>query len=233
MNIRESNWRQGQSNVQGASDVLRRDTVDWRRVKLPPGQKPPTNITRNLPRFTCKFCHMKHSGRICPCRTCGWIHLTLECPDIPYEAPEEENISHRIIDCWCCGQKGHYARECPIDYDYKDFQPRGEYDVISGEDTTYPLKLDDKPHIVDGYLYRPGTGSFTGKPSSYPVKSYASGQPIRGVPRKEKAPERKGVEKKYTSPPPEQPQHSAGGGAGGAPGGRPPGKGPPGGGNGG
>ena len=28
MNIRESNWRQGQSNVQGASDMLRRDTVD-------------------------------------------------------------------------------------------------------------------------------------------------------------------------------------------------------------
>ena len=89
MNIREFNWRQGQSNVQGASDMLRRDTVDWRRVKLPPGQKPPTNITRNLPRFTCKFCHMKHSGRICPCRTCGWIHLTLKCPDIPYEAPED------------------------------------------------------------------------------------------------------------------------------------------------
>ena len=74
MNIRESNWIQGQSNVQGASDILKRDTVDWRRVNLPPGQKPPTNIMRNLPRFTCKFCHMKYSGRICPCRTCGWIH---------------------------------------------------------------------------------------------------------------------------------------------------------------
>ena len=41
MNIRESNWRQGQSNVQGASDILRKDAVDWRRVKLPPGQKTP------------------------------------------------------------------------------------------------------------------------------------------------------------------------------------------------
>ena len=201
MNVRESNWRQGQSNVQGASDMLRRDTVDWRRVKLPPGQKAPFNITRNLPRFTCKFCHMKHSGRICPCRTCGWIHLTLKHPDIPYEVPEEEDISHRTIDCWSYGQKGHYARECPIYYDYKDFQPGGEYDVIPDEDTTYPLKIDNKPHIVDGYLYRPGTGSFTGKPLSYPVKSYASGQPTRGVPRKEKAPERRDMERKYTPHP--------------------------------
>ena len=28
MNIRESNWRQGQSNVQGASDIPRRDAVE-------------------------------------------------------------------------------------------------------------------------------------------------------------------------------------------------------------
>ena len=98
MNIRESNWRQGESNVQGASDILRRDTVDWRRVKLPPGQKPPINITRNLPRFTCKFCHMKHSGRICPCRKCGWIHLTLKCLDIPYEAPYKERLIVGTMD---------------------------------------------------------------------------------------------------------------------------------------
>ena len=58
---------------------------------------------------------MKHSGRICPCKTCGWIHLTLKCPDIPYEAPETEDVSHKI-NCWSCGQKGHYAKECSIDY---------------------------------------------------------------------------------------------------------------------
>ena len=194
MNIRESNWRQGQSNVQGASDILRRDAVDWRRVKLPPGQKPPPNVTKNLPRFTCKFCHMKHSGRICPCKTCGWIHLTLKCPDIPYEAPETEDVTHKII-CWSCGQKGHYARECPTDYDYRDFQPRERQDITPDEDTTYPLQISDKPHIVDGYLYRPATNSFVGKPSSYPVKSYASGQPTGGAYRKEKAPEKRGVKR--------------------------------------
>ena len=92
INIRESNWRQGGSNIQGASDILRRDTVDWRRIELPPGQKPPINMPRNLPRFTCKFCHIRHSGRICPCRKCGWIQLTLQCPNIPFEAPEEEEL---------------------------------------------------------------------------------------------------------------------------------------------
>ena len=85
--------------------MLRRDAVDWRRVKLPPGQKPPPDITKNLPKYTCKFCHMKHSGRICPCKTCGWIHLTLQCPEIPYEASEIEDDLHKII-CWSCGQKG-------------------------------------------------------------------------------------------------------------------------------
>ena len=95
------------------------------------------------------------------------------------------------------------------------------------------MKIDDRPHIIDGYLYRPGISSYTGKPSSYPVKSYTPGQPTAGVHRKEKTPEKRGVEKKYTPLPPEQPQSSAGGGASGAPGGGPPGKGPPGGGNGG
>ena len=159
MNIRESNWRQGQSNVQGASDTLRRDTVDWRRVKLPPGQKPPPNITKNLPKYTCKFCHMKHSGRICPCKTCGWIHLTLQCPEIPYEASEIEDVTHRII-CWSCGQRGHYAKECPTNQDYRDFQTGEGQDFTPDENTTYPLQMSDRPHIVDGYLYRPSANVY-------------------------------------------------------------------------
>ena len=139
MNIRESNGRQAQSNVQGASDMLRRDTVDWRRVKLPPGQKPPPNVTRNLPRFTCKFCHMKHSGRICPCNKCGWIHLTLKCPDIYLMKHLKQKMSHTGSFVGLVDKKGHYARECPTGYDYKDFQPRGQ-DITPDEDTTYPLQ---------------------------------------------------------------------------------------------
>ena len=66
------------------------------------------------------------------------------------------------------------------------FQPREGQDITPDEDITYPLQISDKPHIVDGYLYRPTTSSFVGKPSSYPVKSYASGQPTGGAYRKEK-----------------------------------------------
>ena len=111
-------------------------------------------------------------------------------------------MSHTGSFFGSCGQKGHYARECPTGYDYRDFQPREGQDIIPNEDTTYPLQIGDKPHIVDGYLYRPTTSSFMGKPSSYPVKSYSSDQPTGGAYRKEKEPERRGVEKKYTPPPP-------------------------------
>ena len=44
------------------------------------------------------------------------------------------------------------------------------------QDTSYPLKIGDRPHIMDGYLYRPAISSYTGKPSSHPVKSYTPGQ---------------------------------------------------------
>ena len=65
VSVRESNWRQGRSNIQSASDILRRDTIDWRRAKLPPGQKSSRETLGSLPKFPCKFCQMKHIGRIC------------------------------------------------------------------------------------------------------------------------------------------------------------------------
>ena len=44
VNIREANWRQGRSNIQSASDILKRDVIDWRRVNLPPGTQLPTQV---------------------------------------------------------------------------------------------------------------------------------------------------------------------------------------------
>ena len=35
VNIREANWRQGRSNIQSASDILKRDVIDWRRLNYP------------------------------------------------------------------------------------------------------------------------------------------------------------------------------------------------------
>ena len=155
VNIRESNWRQGRSNIQSASDTLKRDTIDLRRVKLPPGQDPPTNYPKPLPRYSCKFCYMRHTGRICPCVKCGWIHLTLECPEIPYETYEQEEPQYPNLLRWGCGQVGHYIRECCLPY----HQTRVEYDNVEkpfmNGKATYPLKVDTGPQIVDGYLYRP------------------------------------------------------------------------------
>ena len=49
VNIREANWRQGRSNIQSASDILKRDVIDWIRVKLPPGTKLPTHVYGEIP----------------------------------------------------------------------------------------------------------------------------------------------------------------------------------------
>ena len=51
-------------------------------------------------------------GRICPC-SCGWIHLTEECPEIPYQPPKEEEPEYQVGPCWSYGQQGHFARTCP------------------------------------------------------------------------------------------------------------------------
>ena len=112
VNIREANWRQGRSNIQSASDILQRDVIDWRRVKLPPGTKLPTHIYGEIPPYPCKYCNMRHIGMICPCE-CGWIHLTKECPEVPYQTPKEEKPEYSVGPCWSCGQQGHFARTCP------------------------------------------------------------------------------------------------------------------------
>ena len=112
VNIRETNWRQGRSNIQNASDFLKRDVIDWQRVKLPPGTKLPTHVFGEIPSYPCKYCNMRHIGMMCPCE-CGWIHLTKECPEIPYQPPKEEKPEYSVGSCWSCGQQGHFARTCP------------------------------------------------------------------------------------------------------------------------
>ena len=54
---------------------------------------------------------MRHIGMICPCE-CGWIHLTKECPEIPYQPPKEEKPEYPVGSCWSCGQQSHFARTC-------------------------------------------------------------------------------------------------------------------------
>ena len=75
------------------------------------------------------------------------------------------------------------------------------YGSSSDEDTTYPLKIDTKPKIIDGYLYRPSSGSHKGKPKSYPIQSYATDKPSKGTPKEEKVPKQRGVDREPTPPP--------------------------------
>ena len=134
-----------------------------------------------------------------------WIQLTLDCPEIPYEAPEKEEPHQLSLHCWHCGQEEHYSKECPIELGQKEIPIEGMYNSFTDGDTTYPLKVDTGPQIIDGYLYRPSSSSFTGKPTSHPTESYRPNKPSKGVPRKEKVPEKMGVDKRPTPPPPEQP----------------------------
>ena len=85
--------------------------LDWRRVKLPPGTKLPTHVYGEIPPYPCKYYNMTHIGMICPCK-CGWIHLTKECPEVPYQPPKEEKPEYSVGPCWSCEQ-GHFARTCP------------------------------------------------------------------------------------------------------------------------
>ena len=78
---------------------------------------------------------MRHIGRICPCIKCGWIHLTLKCPEIPYEVPEKKETQYPAMRCWICRQEGH-ARECPTEFTQKDFESEEFYDSFPQEGTT-------------------------------------------------------------------------------------------------
>ena len=111
VNIREANWRQGRSNIQSASDILKRVVIDCRRVNLPPGTKLPIQVYGEVFPYPCKYCNIKYIGRICPCKS-GWIHLMEECPNIPHQPPKEEKPEYPVSPCWSCGQQGHFARTC-------------------------------------------------------------------------------------------------------------------------
>ena len=233
VNIREANWRWGRSNIQSASDILKRDVIDWRRVNLPPGTKLPTQVYGEIPPYPCKYCNMKHIGRICPCG-CGWIHLTEECPEIPYEPPKEEEPEYQVGPCWSYGQQGNFTRTCPnVETSTKKvitkFNPKYEEAEWSYEGETTPYHVEiTKPQMI-GHLSRPGSGVLKDKTKTGPKQAFLPNKPSKGTPRKEQASDRRGAQRLATSPPSDKPQGYTGGSGGGAPGGRPPGKGPPGG----
>ena len=118
---------------------------------------------------------------------CGWIHLTLKCPEIPYEAPQKRETQYPAMRCWICGQEGHYARECPTEFTQKDFESEECYNSFPQEDTTYSLEDSKRPQIIDGYLYRPSSSVYKEKPISHPTTSYAPENPYTGAPKRKES----------------------------------------------
>ena len=177
---------------------------------------------------------MKHIGRICPC-SCGWILLTEECPEIPYQPPKEEELEYQVGPCWSCGKQSHFARTCPnVETSAKKliskFNPKYEEAQDSYEGETIPYHVEiTKPQMIGGHLYRPGSGVLKDKTKVGPKQAYLPSKPYKGTPRKEQASDRRGAQKSATSPPSDKPQGYTEGIGGGAPGGRPPCEGPPGG----
>ena len=65
VNIRESNWRQGRSNIQSASDILKKRCYRLEKeLTYPPGTKLPIQVYGEVSLYPCKYCNMKHIGRI-------------------------------------------------------------------------------------------------------------------------------------------------------------------------
>ena len=205
-----------------------------RRVNLPPGTQLPMQVYGEVSPYPCKYCNMKHIGRICPCK-CGWIHLTEECPEIPYQPPKKEEPEYLVGPCWSCRQQGHFARTCPnvetsmqkviTKFNPKYEEAQGSYE---GETIPYHVKIT-KPQMIGGHLYRPGSGVLKGKNKGGPKQAFLPYKSSKGTPGKEQTSDRKGVQRSTTSPPSDKLQGYIGSSGGGAPGGRPPGTGPPGG----
>ena len=164
---------------------------------------------------------MKHIGRICPC-SCGWIHLTEECPEIPYQPPRKEKPEYSVGPCWSCGQKGHFARTCPnVEASTKKvitkFNPKYEEAQWSYEGETIPYHVEiTKPQMIGGHLYRPGSGVLKDQTKTGPKQAFLPSKSSKGIPRKEKTSDRKGVQISATSPPTDKPQGYTGGSGGGA-----------------